>query len=264
MRTALSLALVLAALFSAPIAAEEASQQQAQSEEQIQADISTREVSIKSNFTGMEILIFGSVESTVAPGPGKGDYDVIVVVRSPSVPMVARRKERVMGVWVNGASKTYPTVPGFYAVLSSRPFRAIASDETLKELGIGLSNIDLGRRTSGDPEEQSFRTALIRLKQNELLFQEHDDGVSFIGRSLFRATVDLPVNVPIGRYFTDIYLFRDGMLLNKNESSLKVNKVGLERVIYGLAFTHPFLYGLLAVLLAVACGLLGWVVFRRD
>jgi uncharacterized protein (TIGR02186 family) len=232
--------------------------------EEIQADISTREVSIKSNFTGMEILIFGSVESTQVPLPEQGSYDVIIVVRGPSTPMIARRKERVMGVWVNGASKVYPTVPGFYAVLSSRPFRAIASDQTLKELGIGLSNVDLGRRTSGDPEEQTFRTALIRLKQNQSLFQEHDDGVSFIGRSLFRATVDLPVNVPIGRYFTNIYLFRDGGLIAKNESSLKVDKVGLERVIYSLAFKRPFLYGLLAVLIAVAAGLLGWAFFRRD
>jgi uncharacterized protein (TIGR02186 family) len=212
----------------------------------------------------MEILIFGSVESSTPATPEQGRYDIIVVVRGPSTPMVARRKERVMGVWVNGVSKTYPTVPGFYAVLSSRPFRAIASDETLKALGIGLSNVDLGRPTSGDPEEQTFRTALIRLKQNEMLFQEHDDGVSFIGRSLFRATVDLPVNVPIGRYITEIYLFRDGVLLNKNESSLKVDKVGFERVIYSLAFKHPFLYGLIAVLMAVAAGLLGWTFFRRD
>ena len=38
--------------------------------------------------------------------------------------------------------------------------------------------------------------------------------MSFIGRSLFRASVDLPVNVPIGRYTTNVYLFRDGKLLS--------------------------------------------------
>ncbi len=51
------------------------------------------------------------------------------------------------GIWVNGTGKIYPTVPGFYAVLSSRPLRAITSDETLKTLGIGLNNIDFGRVT---------------------------------------------------------------------------------------------------------------------
>jgi hypothetical protein len=43
-----------------------------------------------------------------------------------------------------------------------------------------------------------------------------------------------------------------------------VNKVGFERLIYLLAFRHPFLYGLLAVVMAVLAGLIGWVVFRRE
>lgn len=259
MRSIARLTAMLLLLFLPAIAAA-----QDAAKEEIQADISTRDVSIRSNFTGIQILIFGSVDFAKAPAAEQGKYDVIAVVRGPNAAMVARRKERWGPIWINGTSKTYPTVPGFYAVLSSRPFRAIASDQTLKALGIGLSNINLGRPTGGNSEEQSFRSALIRLKLQELLFQEHDDGVSFIGRSLFRATVDLPVNVPIGRYIVDIYLFRDGALISSNQSTLKVDKVGFERVLYSLAFNHPFLYGLLAVLIAVVAGLLGWALFRRD
>ena len=95
-----------------------------------------------------------------------------------------------------------------------------------------------------------------------MLFQESDDAISFIGRSLFRGSVDLPVNVPIGRYTTQVYLFRDGKLLSQSQSSLQVHKVGFERVVYMLAFRYPFAYGLLAVLMAVSAGLLAWAVFR--
>jgi hypothetical protein len=70
--------------------------------------------------------------------------------------------------------------------------------------------------------------------------------------------------VPIGRYTADVYLFRDGELISKNQSTLDVNKAGIERVIYQLAFIHPFLYGLLAVLVAVLAGLAGWFAFRRE
>jgi uncharacterized protein (TIGR02186 family) len=149
-------------------------------------------------------------------------------------------------------------------VLSSRPFRAIASDQTLKELGIGLAELDFGRHTSGDPQEQAFRTAMIRLKEKKRLFQEDDDGVTFIGRSLFRATVALPVNVPVGRYTVDVYLFRDGEVASKSFGSLEVTKAGIEAVIYALAFKHPFLYGLLGVAIAVMMGLAGWYAFRRE
>jgi uncharacterized protein (TIGR02186 family) len=263
MRTAPALALLIAALAATPARAAEATPPPTPREEVI-SDISTREISIQSNFTGIEILIFGSVDFSGAVEPEKEIYDVIVVLRSPDQPIVVRRKERVAGIWVNGTGKVYPNVPGFYAALSSRPLRAITSDETLKTLGIGLNNIDFGRATKNDSEEETFRSTVVRLKERQRLFQEHDDGVAFIGRSLFRASVDLPVNVPIGRYTADVYLFRDGQVVSKNQSTLEVNKAGFERAIYRLAFHHPLIYGLLAVLLAVLAGLVGWAAFRRE
>jgi uncharacterized protein (TIGR02186 family) len=232
--------------------------------EEVQSELSTREISIQSNFTGIEILIYGSVDFSQTKAPDQGVYDVIIVIRAPSQPLVARRKERVAGIWVNTPGRAFPSVPGFYAVLATRPVRAVTSDETLKMLGIGLANVDFGRNSKGDPDEETFRSAVIRLKEKQKLFQEHDDGVVFIGRSLFRANVSLPVNVPIGRYTADVYLFRDGQLISKNQSTLEVSKAGFEQMVYWLAFHRPFIYGVLAVLIAVLAGLAGWVVFRRD
>jgi hypothetical protein len=67
----------------------------------------------------------------------------------------------------------------------------------------------------------------------------------------------------MGRYTTQVFLFRDGKLLSESQNSLQVNKVGLERFAYTLAFEHPFLYGVMAVLMAVTGGLLAWAFFRR-
>ncbi len=233
-------------------------------QEQVQSDISTREIGIQSNFTGVEILVFGSIDFSDARTPSGGTYDVIAVVRGPSEPVVVRKKQRIAGIWVNGLGKTYGEVPGFYAALSSRPIRAIASDETLRSLGIGLSELDVGRNTQENPQEQSFHSAMIRLMEEKQLFQEDDNGVQFIGRSLFRATVALPVDVPTGRYTVDVHLFRDGNLASKSQSSLEVTKAGIEALLYRLAFQHPFVYGLFGILIAVLAGLAGWFVFRRD
>jgi uncharacterized protein (TIGR02186 family) len=232
--------------------------------ETVQSDISTREISIQSNFAGIEIVIFGSVDFSHAPAPDEGNYDVITVIRSPAEPLVARRKERVAGIWVNNAGRTFPGVPGFYAVLATRPFKAIVTENTLKALGIGFSNLDFGKSSPDDPKQEAYLSAVIRLKQEQNLFQEHDDGVNFIGRSLFRASVDLPVNVPIGRYTANVYLFRDGQLISKSASTLEVSQVGFERAVSLLALNYPFVYGLAAVVIAVLAGLFGWVVFRRE
>jgi len=74
----------------------------------------------------------------------------------------------------------------------------------------------------------------------------------------------LPANVPLGRYTTDVYLFRDGILISKSEGTLEVSQAGFERAVSRLARDHPFVYGLAAVAIAVMIGLFGWVVFRRD
>ncbi|HKB23253.1 MAG TPA: TIGR02186 family protein [Methyloceanibacter sp.] len=232
--------------------------------DEVVSDISTREIAIKSNFAGIEILIFGSIDFSARPAPETGAYDVVVVIRAPGQAIVARRKQRMAGIWVNGPGVTYPDVPGFYAVLSTRPLRAITSEETLKSLGVGLGNLDFGRSSTNDANEQSFRSAVIDLKERQMLFQEDDGGVAFIGRSLFRTSVDLPANVPIGRYTADVYLFRDGQAISENHSTLKVNKVGFEQAVYLLAFRHSFIYGLIAVVIAVIAGLIGWVAFRRE
>jgi uncharacterized protein (TIGR02186 family) len=259
MREALSRSLAASLLLPGLAAAAEAPRP-----EQVQSDISTREISIESNFTGIEIVLFGSVDFSRAPTPDEGPYDVIMTIRGPNRPIVVRQKERAAGLWMNGPSKTFPSVPGFYAVLASRPFRAIAPDDTLKKLGIGFSSLDFGKSVEGEPADDGFRANLIRLQQEDALFQEDDDAISFIGRSLFRGSVDLPVNVPIGRYTTQVFLFRDGKLLSQSHSSLQVHKVGFERVVYMLAFQYPFAYGLLAVLMAVSAGLLAYAAFRRK
>jgi len=232
--------------------------------EQVQSDISTREISIQSNFTGIDIVLFGSIDFSRTLSPEEGPYDAIMTIRGPSRPLVVRKKVRIAGVWTNGPSKTFPSVPGFYAVLASRPFRAIAPKDTLRKLGIGFSNLEFGS-AGGEGADDGFRASLIRLQQERRLFQESDDAVSFIGRSLFKGSIDLPVNVPIGRYTTQVFLFRDAKLLNQSQSSLQVYKVGLERAVYTLAFRYSLAYGLLAVLMAVTAGLLAYAFFhRRD
>ena len=85
-----------------------------------------------------------------------------------------------------------------------------------------------------------------------------------MGRNLFRATVDLPANVPVGIYASDVYLLRKGKVLSHNRSNLTINKEGFERFVFSAAFDYPLIYGILAVILAVTAGLLASALTRRD
>ena len=77
--------------------------------------------------------------------------------------------------------------------------------------------------------------AAIRLKQQEGFFVRSDFGVSFIGRSLFRATIALPPNVPVGPLTARVYLFKEGRSSGQYKSHVMLQREGVERYIHDIA-----------------------------
>lgn len=236
---------------------------QLQAQESVETDISSRKIAIESNFTGASIVVFGSISNSRQDRPDAGLYDLAVVVRGPEKPVVVRRKSRILGIWINDVSRPYQNIPGFYAVLSTRPLNEIADKDVLNKYGIGFPSLVLERTEAGEVSDP-FRDAVIRIRANEGLFLRDEKGVKFIGKSLFRATVDLPATVPVGEYWADVFVFSNGKLLSNNSTTLQIDKQGFERLVYEMAFTQPLLYGLVAVAAAIIAGLLASAVFRKD
>ncbi len=235
--------------------------------ESVEADVSTRSVAVTSSFTGTEIIIFGSVEHSRQPTAESGYYDVAIVVDGTPAPVIARRKANVGGIWINAESMLFEKVPSYYAITSTRPLEEIADQQVLDKHRIGFESIHMKvapHQAQLPPEDLAeFRAAVIRLKQKEQLYQKSDYGVAFIGRSLFRTTIDLPANVPVGPLVTHTYLFKDGKLLSKKTNNVNLEREGLERYLHSFAFDYPMLYGIFAVLIAVAAGLIASSLFKR-
>jgi len=238
--------------------------------EKIEADVSTRSVEVTTAFTGHEILVFGSIDNSQQPGGESGYYDIVVVVEGTPEPTVVRRKSDVAGLWINTSSVTFASVPSYYAIASTRPIDEIAGPNVLDKHAIGFAHIKLtpgpGYQWSFREEElAAFKAAVIRLKRQEGLYvMEAKDGVTFIGRSLFRSTIALPANVPVGPLVARVFLFRDGEVISAHIARVTLERTGLERLLHSFAFRYPFTYGMFAVILAVMSGLLASAYFRRG
>lgn len=236
--------------------------------ESVEADISTRAVSITSNFSGTEIVIFGAVEESRQESAEAGIYDIIVVVEGTHEPLIVRRKSNVAGLWINTEGLEFPSVPSYYAIASTRPIEEITDPQVLREEKIGLIHAPMAfkNNTQKLSEDQiaRFREAIIRIKRDDGLFQRKPYGVAFIGSSLFRTTIDLPANVPIGPLRTKVYLFRGGELLANYEAQVTLQRAGLEEFLHSFAFESPLLYGLMSVAIAVIAGLAASIFFRRQ
>ncbi len=235
--------------------------------ETVTADVSTRNVAVTSNFSGSEIVVFGAVDNSRQPSAESGLYDVVIVVVGTPTRAVARKKDRIAGLfWMNTDSIAFDGVPSYYAIASTRPLDEIASPEVLKATGIGFDYIPMtlaksaAGRTAGDVTD--FRQAIVRLKRRERLYGLNEYAVAFIGRSLFRASVDVPANVVVGPFETRVFLFRNGELLSQYNARLDLERQGLEEVMHVLAFKQPLAYGIIIVCLAMGTGLIAAIVFR--
>lgn len=222
------------------------------------ADIDDHLVEITTDFAGQDILVFGAID-----GPG----DVILVMRGPAGRVAVHQKERFAGIWVNAESIEFDDVPSLYGVASSRPLFEILANEVLDRYQLGV-----GRLRFETPDEEvygvgSFRIALVQQKRKQGLYADRVGRVTFIGETLFRANLHLPSNVPTGTFLIDVYLVREGRIVDAQNMPLIISKVGFGADIYKYAnsrlIAQRFGYGVAAVLVSLLTGWLAHLAFRK-
>lgn len=229
--------------------------------------LSSHLVSISSSFTGSEILVFGAV-GEVNEDPSLSPFethDIAIIVRGPGNRVIARNKQRALGVWVNRAAIEFDDVPGFYAAATTEPLREIASETVLRRHQIGSEFLRFSTRAANDPAEVAqYREAVVRNRMSGTLYHDEIGNVTFLGERLFRWTLKLPATVPDGNYKVEVYLLRGGQVVSAQASPLFVHKIGLERSIFRFSRDHALLYGMAAVLLALGAGWLANFAFQDD
>ncbi|WP_299403506.1 TIGR02186 family protein [uncultured Roseobacter sp.] len=246
-----ALVLIFALFIALPAAAED-----------IVLGLSKDTVSINTSFDGSEILVFGAVKRE-APIPDDPRLQVIVTVAGPDETVTVRRKEKVLGIWVNTDAVEIDRAPSFYAVSTSTA------------LGLSLSNTeDLRHRVSiprairsvGAPDTIAdatrFTDALVRIKSRSNQYQLNEGTVSVDEQTLFRTAIELPAALTEGDYQTRIFLTRGGKVVSKYQTSIYVRKVGLERWLFKMSRENALLYGIMSIGIAIAAGWAASAVFR--
>lgn len=234
----------------------------ARAEPRIVTDLSQRSVEIAYSFAGEDILLFGAIQGL----PDNARPDIAVVVRGPEAPVTVRFKERVAGIWMNTQSARFQTAPSYYAIASTRPIKDIASDRWRAVHELGVDALHFSPATEGGQSAESirqFRDGFVDLRTRLGLFEQGENTVELMDGALFRSRFTLPARVPVGDYRADVYLFAGRELLAQTSVPLKVSKTGFERQVFEAAHRSPVLYGLTAVLVALAAGWAAGVVVRR-
>jgi len=226
-------------------------------------DLSQERIDINTTFKGADLLVFGAVQYPSGVVPDKAP-DIAIVLRGPPQPITVRRKERVAGVWLNTDAVRFESVPGFYAVATTRPIAELADDRTTAIYEIGISNLQLSPASSASEKvTRAFEAGLIMARRRSGLFAEAPGGVQVTGNVLYRARIAIPSAVPVGDYGAEIHLVRDGRVIASTSVPIRIEKSGFERWIYVMAQEHSLIYGMVAVLAALMAGWIARLATRR-
>jgi len=255
---ALTLAAAALALAATPAAAAE----------RLVSSLSNHVIKITPNFIGTQLVLFGIVERDVEGPPRRGGYDIVATVKGPPETLVVRRKDRVVGIWVNTDSRTFVQVPSYLAALSSKPIEQIVSLDLARRLQLGLRPTllpqQIGPDTADVVRDDPFRSAFLWLKESRKLYVEQKDAVSFLTPILYNATIPVPAGVPTGTYNVELKLFADGALVASGTEAFDIVKFGFEQFVAESAVNYGLLYGLATAAMAMMTGWLASVMFRRD
>lgn len=223
------------------------------------ADLSSHLIAITTDFTGTDLLMFGTLEDPEF-------QDVVVVVTGPPETVTIRQKEQVFGVWVNRGSTVFEQVPSFYRVASSRPLDEIMNERDLDRSQIGLRHLKMTQAPGSQTFRarlEAFQEAFIRRQVGRGLYGADASAIRIVGGRLFRTSISFPANVPTGQFIVTAYLLEDGNIVDAQTTPLIVSKTGLGADVARFAYTNALWYGIVAVIVAMMAGWSASWIFRR-
>ncbi|QFU07873.1 Putative transmembrane protein (Alph_Pro_TM) [Rhodobacteraceae bacterium THAF1] len=223
------------------------------------AGLSTSRINISANFDGSEILIFGAIKRTGPLGPG--DLNIIITVEGPKTPLTVRRKSRVGPIWINTEGVRIDAAPSFYAVNTTGPLSLVLTQTADLRHGITI-NRAIRSVGLGVQDGSNFTDAVVRIREEADLYQVNQNAVTLRQDTLFDTSVELPANLVDGIYTARLFLTRDGQVVSQASETIYVEKVGLEKFLYGMAHEQALLYALMSLAIAIAAGWSASAAFR--
>ncbi|MFM6972578.1 MAG: TIGR02186 family protein [Alphaproteobacteria bacterium] len=209
--------------------------------------ISSNEIKVNTEFEGAQILLFGA----------KSDAgNVVITIRGPRKDFIVNKKENILGVWYNGQRVKFKQALGFYSLFSTFNHGQLIED-SLSEYELGKNNIKFNVSSKLSPTKiNEFRLKMVELMEEKKYYESQPKNINFLDETLFKIIIDFPSNILLGTYIVEIYLVNNGTILSYQSIPIFVEQVGINSKITNFSRDHSFIYGLIAVVLAILVALI--------
>jgi len=108
----------------------------------------------------------------------------------------------------------------------------------------------------------------IKLKEKDGLYTVNPGTVTYEtasqGMKQFTAVANIPPRMTPGEYSIDLAVMQNNKIIETISAAFKIELVGFPAQLSRLAFEHSLIYGVLAVLIALAAGLFIGIIFKNK
>jgi len=225
-------------------------------DDNVQISVDPPEISIAAFYNGSSVRAAGTVPAGA---------DVVVRITGSGEEIHLKKKGKVGGLlWMNTGKVTFKNVPAVFMVYTTPE---LANMVNMHSINLGYWSVKDQVELEPENEVKEFLfKEFVKFKEEEGVYMVDSKSVQYKanadGSRQFEINIAVPPKMKPGQYSVEAYAVADNSVIGHADTALLIKLIGFPAWIAGLAFGHELLYGTMAVLVAIAAGLVMGVLFK--
>lgn len=226
----------------------------------------------KANHDHITIDFFYHGSSVSVKGLSDPGRDLIVKIASPEGHQVLKRKGKVGGVlWMNVGTLTFEKTPNFYEIFTTGKIDDILSQDEQRKHLIGYRALERHAEVEGvanEAERSEWFGEFVKYKEATKLYTAQEAVVETKvlpdGHEEYFVVTQWPYQAAPGSYTVSVYAAKNGKVVEKAESQVTVEQVGMVKSLATMAKSSAAIYGFLSIGIALGAGFGVGMIFRKG
>lgn len=206
--------------------------------------------------------------SLTVKGRSDGDTHLLIKITNKSRHAELKYKAKVGGiVWMKKGKLTFKNLPDIYMLFGTKNPETLLTPAELKQYHIGYKSLIADAKVEdeqGKEAERKWLQDFISFKEHDGLYLIKNDAIQREQGGNFKLVIDWPFQAGPDKYTVETFAVREGRIIDRTTQHVEVERSGLIAALSGMAFEHPALYGIMAVIVAMVAGFSVGTIFKKG
>ena len=197
------------------------------------------------------------------------DAALLIKVESENnPPLKLVRKGKVVIFWMSVKQFEVSNLPFLYKVICSGNLKDAFSANLGKKLDIGYEalkenmEIELLKGQSTEDDEAVVFDGFIKLKENLGLYGVMENAVNIKDDLSYAFDLTFSDRAVEGNYLVTCFAVKNSEVLGKTQKTITIEKAGMAKWLTDLSSQYSYIYGIVAVIVAIGVGLSVGFIFK--